>query len=394
ILLSKITSFVPNFQILFATSELNIFNIYNNTDTLSTSSFSSPKSSPSFGMQQIENLPHHWVDEYRGIPSTKGSNFTDIRYINYFSDGQFLNATMWLDGFTSTPPTDRKVNYGMYIDSDFDNNTGIDGIDYKVEIHWNPDSKSWTRSFEEWSTNSKNKTIESTQNFTDFYQKGGSFVNLYVDLKDMMYPQKYRVLFYAEEIKTKGVNWIINYPNWINIPPPKFIISVNPSIINVKAGEPKTVELQVASSQGFQPHVNFFTDNSQNTSFVKYSFLYNNIPISSTGEATTLLTIYTTSEAIRLSHNAIIYANFSFPTQVLPRQISDNIKVPTKNVISSTLFTIIIQDPPSPIDYLNDFWNKTGGFINFVYLAGVAAVSWIFTTYIKNRKDNNKSTNA
>lgn len=70
-------------------------------------------------MQEIENAPHHWIDVYRGKPSNKGSNFTDIRSINYFSDGQFLNATIWLDDFTTTPPIDRKVNYGMYVDSDF-----------------------------------------------------------------------------------------------------------------------------------------------------------------------------------------------------------------------------------------------------------------------------------
>jgi hypothetical protein len=64
----------------------------------------------------------------------------------------------------------------MYIDSDFNNKTGIAGINYKVEIQWNPESKSWTRVVEEWSSNGKNRIINSTSNFTDFYQKGGSFV--------------------------------------------------------------------------------------------------------------------------------------------------------------------------------------------------------------------------
>jgi hypothetical protein len=171
----------------------------------------------------------------------------------------------------------------MYVDSDFNNKTGIRGIDYKIEIQWNPVGKSWTRVFEEWSTNDKNKTLDTKPNYTNFYQKGGSFVNLYADLKDMIYPQKYRVLFYTEEVKVKGLSWIMDSPKWIDIPPPKFIISVNPSIINVKAGDKKSLELQVKSSQGFQPQVNFFTDTSAIPSFIYFDIAYKKLKISSIG---------------------------------------------------------------------------------------------------------------
>ena len=221
-------------------------------------------------------------------------------------------------------------------------------------------------------------------NYTGFYQKGGSFVNLYANLKDMIYPQKYRVLFYAEEIKLKGLSWIMDSPKWIYIPPPKFIISANPNIINVKAGEQKSIELQVKSSQGFQPQVIFFTDTSQIPPFIKIDFTYKKLKIPSIGEATTPLTIYTTGDAIRYPYTAIISADFSFPSQ----QFYGNRKIiiPTENVTIQSTVTVIIQDPSTFIDVINDFWSKAGGFINFVYLAGVAATSWIFTTYIKKRK--------
>jgi hypothetical protein len=49
----------------------------------------------------------------------------------------FLNATLWLDKFNGTGSSDRELNYGMYIDSDFNNKTGIAGIDYKVDIAYN-----------------------------------------------------------------------------------------------------------------------------------------------------------------------------------------------------------------------------------------------------------------
>lgn len=373
-------------KINFASAVNSISDLNNTTSSISSSSF--PSSSPSFGMQEIENTPHNWIDVWRGIPSNKGSNFTDIRSINYFSDGRFLNVTLWLDGFSPHPPTDRRVNYGMYIDSDFNNKTGIAGIDYKIEIQWNPTSKSWTRVFEEWSTNGKNKTLDVQQNYTGFYQKGGSFVNLYANLKDMIYPQKYRVLFYAEEIKLKGLIWLMDSPKWIYIPPPKFIISVNPYIVNVRAGEQKSIELQVKSPSGFQPLVHFYNGNSQIHSFIKFDFAYNKLQIPSIGETTTPLTISISSDAIRYPYTAVISADFSFPSQEFfakPLITSNKIITPTENVSTQSTLTLTIGDPVSTLDIINDFWSKVGGFVNFVYLVGGAIASLIFTGYLKKR---------
>jgi hypothetical protein len=301
---------------------------------------------------------------------------------------------MWLDAFHPTPPSDRRVNYGMYIDSDFNNKTGVAGIDYKVEIQWDPTkSKSWTRVFEQWSTTGGNKTIDQKTNYTSFYQKGGSFVNLYADLKDMIYPQKYRVLFYAEEIKLKRLSWIMDSPKWINIPPPKFTITASPNIINVKAGEQKTIEIQVKSPSGFQPLVHFNTSNSQIPSYIRFNFTYNNLQIPSIGEAATPLTVSVPSDAKRYPYTVILSANFSFPSQEFntPASALRKIIIPTENVSMPSTIALNIQDPTSTIDTINDFWSKTGGFINFVYLAVVAAASWIFTTYIKKGKGQDKS---
>lgn len=38
-----------------------------------------------------------------------------------------------------------KVDYGMLMDSDFDKNTGYEGIDYKLEISWNNKTGEWTK---------------------------------------------------------------------------------------------------------------------------------------------------------------------------------------------------------------------------------------------------------
>lgn len=95
--------------------------------------------SPSFGQQEIKNTPENWkVRSSNGdwIPAADGSSNTDILAINYFSDGQFLNATLWLNGPVGNPPNnDNDRAYGMLIDADSNNKTGWEGIDYQVEIN-------------------------------------------------------------------------------------------------------------------------------------------------------------------------------------------------------------------------------------------------------------------
>ena len=49
------------------------------------------------------------------------------------------------------PPPNEEVDYGMFIDADFDNKTGWGGIDYKVELGWDNQSKVWNKVLEKWS---------------------------------------------------------------------------------------------------------------------------------------------------------------------------------------------------------------------------------------------------
>ena len=52
-----------------------------------------------------------------------------------------------------------QVNYGMLIDADFDNNTGYDGIDYKLEVGWNNQTNKWDKTLTQWSVTKEEKTI-------------------------------------------------------------------------------------------------------------------------------------------------------------------------------------------------------------------------------------------
>src|SRR5689334_3254805 len=57
--------------------------------------------SPNFQRQEIRDSNSDWVDMVTGDTSLeqsiKGPSFTDIKSVNYISDGKYLNSTFWLD---------------------------------------------------------------------------------------------------------------------------------------------------------------------------------------------------------------------------------------------------------------------------------------------------------
>ena len=91
--------------------------------------------SPLFEQEIIDDTSD-WVNlDSREFVRT-GDRYTDIVSVDYFSDGRFFNSTIWLLFPFKELPIRENINYGMYIDSDFDRKTGFGGIDYKIEIQW------------------------------------------------------------------------------------------------------------------------------------------------------------------------------------------------------------------------------------------------------------------
>src|SRR5918912_1371577 len=98
-------------------------------------------SSPSFQRQEVTLGSRDWLSGLSGKPVNNGPDYTDIQSVSYSSNGKYLNATLWLANFTKNPVGYENVNYGMYIDADSNNRTGLDGIDYQIEVHWNEEKK-------------------------------------------------------------------------------------------------------------------------------------------------------------------------------------------------------------------------------------------------------------
>ena len=86
------------------------------------------------------NENHNWSQTYGNSESHLRSNYTDIKAVDYISDGKTLNATFWLasglknSSLATFSQPFRKVSYGILIDADSNTKTGYNGADYDFYV--------------------------------------------------------------------------------------------------------------------------------------------------------------------------------------------------------------------------------------------------------------------
>ena len=224
-------------------------NIVNNTNSIS----------PSFPNQEIIDPYRDWIDLKTKTFTKQGDRFTDIRAVDYYSDGKTFNAIIWLFFPPRVEPQSsyQFINYGMYIDADFDTTTGYGGIEYKYEIGWSNETKKWTRVLEKWShfgdtvgIGNGNQTIP----YTEFTKDGAQYVLLSADLDSMLSPSKYKVIFYAEAKKNGSIK--TDFTRLLAIPPLELKVSTSPNQVELRKKESNTIQVTVETTQGYEPTVN------------------------------------------------------------------------------------------------------------------------------------------
>jgi hypothetical protein len=363
--------------------------------------------SPSFSNIEIIDPKIDWIDLDTRNFTKGGDRSTDMESVNYFSDGKTLNATLWLYFPFKMQPrlSDENVNYGMYIDADFDESTGFGGIDYKVEIGWNNQSKQWTKVLEKWSHFGEAEVLDNqTISPNSFSKAGAHYVRLSADLDAMLSPKKYKVVFYGE-VRREG-SMRTDFTRTVAIPPLELTVSTSPNSVELKKGEQKTIEVRVNTTQGYEPTVNLYAK-SQSKNII-FDFTQNdtsNIPIftlriPSYGIATTPLAITSSENASIGPYTLFIFANSSFPPEefIKPKsftQKSTSNFLPSsarefENIFTQSSLVATLREPLTTIDHISDFWNKLGAPISFIYgiLAGISP--WIFTK-IRERMKNNRN---
>lgn len=91
-----------------------------------------------FGLQEITDSGHNWVQTYGNDSTHLKSDYANILAVDYLSDGKVLNATYWLrsnqeNASTYNQPF-KKLSYGMLINIDTNTITGYNGVDYDFYI--------------------------------------------------------------------------------------------------------------------------------------------------------------------------------------------------------------------------------------------------------------------
>jgi hypothetical protein len=364
--------------------------------------------SPPFGNQEIVDPYLDWIDLSTKSYTIGGDRSTDIVSADYYSDSKTLNAFLWTY-FPFNPNQSssyEKVNYGMYIDADFDDRTGYGGIDYKYELGWSNDSKEWTTVLEKWSHEGDIVVLgNETVPYTNFSKKGVHYVKLSLDLDEILSPEKYKVVFYAE-VEKEG-KFISDFTRMVAIPPLEIGVTPSSNSIELRKGEQKTIEIQVHTTQGYEPTVNVnaksqskqlmldFTQNDGDNDKSEYV-----LRIPSYGTATIPLKVMSTENATIGPHTLFVFVNSSFPAEQLirPKAVQGlsttflPTSVTSENTFTQSSLLVTIQEPLTLIDYIHDFWDKLGAVVSF--LTGILTGQvgpWLYNRIKDQLKNNKKS---
>jgi len=160
------------------------------------------------------------------------------------------------------PENVQNVIYGVLIDADSNRATGRDGVDYQVEMQWNNRTKTWIRFFTEYSTQGQPRVLNEDLNYSKpFFSNGSNYILLHTNLADITSPTRYRIAFYSEIIHNISDS-VIDYTNWVDIPPIQYAISTTPeNPVTLRQGETKDIGITLKSTSGPVPVLNYLLEN-------------------------------------------------------------------------------------------------------------------------------------
>lgn len=318
---------------------------------------------------------------------------TDIRSVDYSSDGMTLNTTIWLSkpigqDYDLSQEADILI-YGILIDADSNQATGKDGVEYQVELQWNNQTKTWVRFFTQYSSDGFSRIIELDLNYTDlFREQESNYVLLYADLSAMNFPTDYKVISYSEVIYDDDYtsNVSIDFDSWSYVPSPVYIASTTPAGVELRQGDEKDIGLQIKSSIGSTPKVVDFLPVNYSGIEIIFDPEELNKPYYDTSPAPFRLNI--PSDAPVGQYTVPLIANISvqstFPSGFF--RLSD-FNVPTQGYTTAIVnFSTTILEKPSIQEEFKDFWNTFGDPISLIVGGFVAGFTAIVFDRIKNRK--------
>jgi hypothetical protein len=362
--------------------------------------------SPSFARQEVNDEIHD-LKQFAGIEDSNNSRektndysnnnslseAVDIQRISYSSDGNFLNATLWLGGSgVKENPLSYGANmmaYGMVIDADNNEKTGKAGFDYQVEIQWS--NGTWHRTFLEWGSDNSYRILNVDQNYSGFFRNNQNYVLLYLDLNTIVTPRNYKLMFYSTALYGKS-NFIYDLSSIIDIPPPQYNVLTIPNPVVLRQGEQKIIGVQLKSTTGSIPQVINFTV-EEHQSNIDVNFNPDKANVSSFGVEPAPFMITAPKEAQIGQYTIPLLANVStgssFPLNVFFGHFNATISTKGSKAVPTNL-TISVIEPVSMQEQVKDFWSAYGPLITLMGAGFAGSVSTYVFDRLRKRKERNE----
>jgi hypothetical protein len=346
--------------------------------------------SPSFALQELRDRPFDLINMSE-CPKQKnncaeipaGDRPFDIVAVTYFSNGKVLNATFWFTYYfneSSFRNTD-VVTYGMYIDADSNQGTGLKGIDYEIE--YRRENGLWNMTLYQYSSAGPKRVLPELPFNLNFEKDGnGKYIQLAGDLQLMGFPSKYRVMFYAQNGTNSNPPWNMDFSSWVNIPPPQLSLLTTPNTLVLRPEERKIIGGQLTSDIGPVPEVLNFIVNSNPTGI--------KVNVNPTvQQPTSLDRSKPASFEIIIPKNTTV-GKYSIPVLANISKESNILSIPgylnTGYGLEEVNLILTIIEPLTALDYVYNFWNTWNSLISFIVGLGIGQKIWpILSVKIKSK---------
>jgi hypothetical protein len=311
--------------------------------------------SPSFERQEITDGDNDWIfwssdsqedrinlqdNTLQSIPIAKNESdckldvesSPQIKSISYFSNGNILNATMWLspdliesilqknrlnkDNFQKETflPLWKKMKFTVAIDI---NSIFNQGTDYRIELvneKINSTSSKWVEVIYEISANGRTKELPK-KIFDEFPYLNKNFVDFSIDLDKISNPKDYKILFYITDfyVKNGKLCRMVDSTNWILSPPPNFNLLISDNPIHLSPGDESDTFVTIEGNTEIQAEAELYVDKKDPSITLSFP-ISNKTIISSLTNGSTMLHLDVSDSYFNESKRLIfpIIANISF----------------------------------------------------------------------------------
>jgi hypothetical protein len=372
--------------------------------------------SPSFSLQGIYNNQNNWSLGRLGSQSAR--NITEcmedkyhfpsphIAAANYISDGNTLNATLWLSSAFVDPAISSSNNFRQ-IERSYALMINVGSVykidqNYQVIVKWDP-NLGWRRIIEVSSPAGifrSDKFLDQKNNYTKFFTKGKSYIDLSLNLNLIGSPSEYSVISYATDTfvtKDFHVCHLVDTTDALQIPPPQITISTIPSSLVLYPGQNKSIELQIKSNADLNSHIYF---SSMNQKGINLKFIPDEIFVLPSGFASLQLQVNAAGDAKPQTYSLHLITKILFPTTIKNLVTSDIFTNPSAATITkSSNFTVTVIEPLSFDKQIKNVWESWGlpvyGFVGLITaIGGGGIVGWFLKKFKgKFAKDKNRSQN-